>query len=502
LKLSKRLGPGFAWMLGQALLATAVAVVLGLCAGAENYLFIGALLGAAAVALSSFDWRRFLVPAIFVFVCAEGFITLYTGQAKLSYLLKDFLVIVAYLSLLTEIVTRQKLVVYRGVFVPMAVLAAVGLVEVFNPNLADPRLAGDNALLVGTVGFKILCFYMPLVLVGYYCFEGPEALRRFLLFLAVLSVPVSVVALQQYVGGAAEVERWGGGFERAVVHTPGSEHGEHLRAIGTFSSPAMLALYCLCVVVVCTAGLRLGGSTTTRTVLWGCLLCAVAALFASGTRGGMIATAAIVGSILILRGRAKGLAAGAAVALLGLGVTVLLGEAVLGRVGSLLEPGTWAGRLKMSFGQAAKVLERAPLGYGLGCASVGARHVMPSGQPIYFVETYITKLAYETGVLGILAYFWLIGAAALHALQGWRRTADPRGRWLALCLGVMVPGMMFLSLFSVALDVNPVNVYLWFLLGVMLRIPELSWDPAPAPAPAAPPGPGSAPAAVPLRGPR
>lgn len=449
----------------QLVVATALAVALGLSAGTEQYLLIGVLLGGAAVMLSALNWRRHLIPIIFAYLCVEGFVSLLFRHYRVSLLLKDFLIIIAYMSFLAEVVTNKKFVFFRGILVPMAVLGLLGIAGIFNPGLPN--------VLVGVVGFKILCFYMPLIFLGYYCFSSFTELRRFVAFLLVLSVPVGLMAVWQYLAGPESFTRFGSGFEMAVVSTPASGYGQYTRAIGTFASPGMLALYSLCMVVMGIIYLGMPGHRRGRWWVLGCLAVILATLLASGTRGGIVSTTVIAAVMLFLLGKRKHLFVGMGLGLVAILVMTLLSQALLGRLESMLNPGIYWQRLRVPLIITAKALTRAPLGWGLGYASVGVRHVMPRGQPIMMAESYIAKLAYEMGWFGLITFAWLVGAAFVQGVRCYRRCVSPESRWVVGCLAIFLAGLLLFGSLGTALDKIPVNVYFWFFLGVMLRVPEM-----------------------------
>lgn len=469
------------WLGAQFVLATAAAIILGLSVQAERYILVGVLLGGAAVLLSALDWRRHLIPLIFAYMCVEGFVSLLFPQHKVALLIKDFLIIIAYTSFLAEVVAAQKFVFFRGILVPMAVLALLGVVEIFNPT-------PGHTVLMGLVGFKILCFYMPLIFLGYYCFQTVADLKRFIRYLLFLSVPMALMAGWQYVEGPNALTRFGGGFYRAVIMSTGSAYGEHLRAIGTFSSPGMLAgfAFSLTAVGIMHYGMVKGAGKRLSCVLL--LLVAAMTMLLSGTRGALLGTAAMAGTIFLLVGRFRQLAGGLVLFVTAVLLVVgFLGEAVLGRLGTLLDPHIYLNRATMPFSGLFEALANAPLGLGLGSASVGARHVAPGGKVLILGEQYLTKIIYEMGWFGLFSFVWLLVSSLAQGLRCYRNCLTAETKWAAGCLAVFVLAQLVLALEGAALDAIPINVFFWFFMGIMLKTPELkaepekppSWRPAP-----------------------
>lgn len=471
-----------AGLLGQLALATLLAAALGLSAAAENYLLVGFLLGGAAVFLSALNWRRHLIPVLFAFVCVEGLLSLLLrGRTMAALLLKDFLVLIAYFSFLADRQAERRLRPFRLILPPMAVLGLLGLAQVFNPELPN--------LLVGLVGFKVMFFYMPLAFLGYACFRNLDETQRFFRYLLILSIPVSLFAAAQYAIGPASLAAMGKGLSIATVVAPAGRYGQHLRAIGTFAASDMLALYCTAMVGMGIITLGLAHPPRRRLLPWMAVLLACMALLTSGSRGGAAITLAVAAAMLLSTGRYRAMAGGAAVAgAAGLLVAGLLGGAFLGRMGTLLDPATWHGRLLLPVRLTWSLLQGRPLGGGLGCASVGARHVMPTGQPLMFIELFLPKTVAELGLPGLLACLWLYAAVLVQAARSWRQPAEADARRIAAGLAVFIVGISAFSLLGgMASEKPPLNVYFWFFLGAMIRMPELRWKDAGSAAAAPPP---------------
>lgn len=458
------------WLLVQFAVATVAAIALGASVGAERFLLIGVILGASAVLLSALSWRRHLIPLVFVAVCLEGFLSLrYRSQYAASLLLKDFVLTVAYTGFLAELVMLKRFLFFRAILIPAGVLVLLALTWIFNPALPN--------LLVGLVGFKILCFYMPLIFLGYYCFNSLDDFQRFIRFMMIISIPVIALSVWQYAVGETAITAFGEGFQVAVIETPPSAYGQHLRSIGTFSSPDMLAWFGYFMVAL--GVVYVGIARTFRQKAWGCicLLLAFMTVLMSGTRGAIFGTTVVTFLALMMLRRHRELLGAV---LLGLAtvclVALLLGEAVLGRLESMLDPANYQGRLYGPLKQAADHLSTNPLGWGIGYASVGARHVMPAGYAVRFVESYPAKLAYEMGWPGLMAFIWVVGAVIAQGRASYRLCRTVENRWVVGCLAIYLAGVLLLLVEGTALDKLPANVFSWFLIGVLLRTPELSWQ--------------------------
>jgi hypothetical protein len=304
------------------------------------------------------------------------------------------------------------------------------------------------------------------------------------------------MAIWQYGTGPSALTRFGPGFEQAVVYTPPSPFGGALRAIGTFSSPEMLGLFALCMVVIGIIASGLAETRGDKALVMLCIFLACVSLLVSGTRGALLGTVFVAACMFLVMRRPSGLMVGALILTMALLlVAVLLNEAVLGRFGTLLDAGLWRARLGNRLRPVLEALGKAPMGAGMGYASVAARHVLPEGRQSFWVESYPLKIAWEMGVPGVLAFLWLVVAALVQGRRSLRQATDARARWVTGNLAAFVGFMLVFSVIgAMVLDKTPTNVFVWFFLGVLLRAPELSWAAPAAEGPAAKPAPtGAAP---------
>ena len=108
------------------------------------------------------------------------------------------------------------------------------------------------------------------------------------------------------------------------------------------------------------------------------------------------------------------------------------------------------------------------LGQGVGTATSGARLL----QSVELIETFQVKVLYEIGILGGLVYLTLLCTLLTLTFRAYQKLQDPTMRQLSLCL------WSFLLLISInpyyyPLAVDPVNVYYWFVAGLILKLPEI-----------------------------
>ncbi|NET30467.1 MAG: DNA double-strand break repair nuclease NurA [Cyanothece sp. SIO1E1] len=108
------------------------------------------------------------------------------------------------------------------------------------------------------------------------------------------------------------------------------------------------------------------------------------------------------------------------------------------------------------------------LGRGLGRATNSARSLGKT----QLVETYYPKLLYEIGPLGVLAFLALVTTLTYATFKAYRSVKDRNLRSYGASFWVFI---LFISYqtYYYPLDVDPVAVYYWLTIGMVLKMPEL-----------------------------
>ncbi len=135
-------------------------------------------------------WRTGIV-LIFIWLLAEDVIRrLIPGQPVYIMLIKDVLIFLTYFSFFAYIVFKNKKIWQPSFIVPLALFAAIVIIEIFNPFAPN--------LLFGIIGFRSYLWYMPLMFLGYHMFNTKGDLLKFCRILAYMAIPLSIFALLQY----------------------------------------------------------------------------------------------------------------------------------------------------------------------------------------------------------------------------------------------------------------------------------------------------------------
>jgi len=148
--------------------------------------------GCAVAATVLRHWRTgfylFLVWMLF-----EDLVRKYMGNSLELFFGKDVLLVVVYLALFVEI-RRGREKTFRPPFlIFLSLFLWLGLLQVFNQN--------SPSILYGLLGFKVYFYYVPLLFVGYALIRNDADLRKFLVVNAVLAGVISILGIIQAILG-------------------------------------------------------------------------------------------------------------------------------------------------------------------------------------------------------------------------------------------------------------------------------------------------------------
>ncbi|MGC2421818.1 MAG: hypothetical protein WA405_09230 [Candidatus Acidiferrales bacterium] len=493
-----------AWI-GLAVFAVAVLVAreLGveIVAGQTRILEFAAIgFAACAVAIATLrNWRTgfycFLVWLMF-----EDFVRKYMGNSPILFFGKDVLLAFVYLVFFAAIKRRREKVFRPPFLTFLSIFIWLGVLQIFNPN--SPHI------LYGLLGFKVYFYYIPLMYAGYALIRNDEDLRKFLVGNAVLACIIASLGIAQAI--------LGNGFLNPAQLAPELQDLGDLYKVtpltnqifplpdSVFVSSGRYALY-LILAVILVAGaagyLALQGSRKRRLVFLAMGILGVAALL-SGNRGAFVYSLA---SLLVLavgfmwgapRRRqeglrlTKGIRRGFIAAALGLAALLLLfpdqaGSRIAYYTETLL-PGSSANEVSnRAWDYPIQQLESAfndphwVMGNGIGTASLGMQYVaklIGKPQPNLWVEEGYGVLIVEMGILA--PFLWILWTAALLCYS-WKVVRSLRGT-LFFPVGFAILWYAFLLLYPFTYGgMSPYqnyvcNAYLWLLVGILFRLPELA----------------------------
>jgi hypothetical protein len=465
-----------------------------------------ALAGGAVVITVLRNWRTGFY-LFFVWMLFEDLVRKYMGNSLALFFGKDILVAFVYIALFVEI-RRGREKSFRPPFLlPLSLFLWLGLVQVFNQN--------SPSILYGLLGFKVYFYYVPLLFAGYALIRSDEDLRKFLVLSGVLAGVISGLGIIQAIVGhsflnpavlAPELEDLG----NLTKTTPLSNHELYLPD-SVFVSSGRFDEYLVWTFILTlgTAAYLLLHTPRHRKLIFAVIGLLGVATLLSGSRSSVIAvaTTAVVLSAAFLWGapwrwrqahrlvravRRTFIVGGLALAALVLifpedaGSRVAYYVETLSPDSAAYDAGnrTWdypIDNLLYAFAKPNWVF-----GNGIGTASLGTQYVAKvlGERPLELsVEEGYGQMIVEMGI--VAPFLWLLWTFSVvyYSWKVARRLRDTR--LFPVAISIVWYAIMLLFFFTyvglVAYQNFVSNAYLWLLLGILFRLPDLLVN-SPAPA--------------------
>lgn len=465
----------------SAVLGIVLAVVLGPIIGT------GAALGILCLVLS-YKFPRIAIYAFFAYMPFAGTVTYALGGNDILQLAKDGFYIPACIAVFQACLRdRKPFIVPKDIRVPLGILLVFCCMTLLFVNgLQQLTSRGEQPILMGILGFKVLIGYLPLISCIYYVVRNRKDLEFLLRMQAVLIITCCVLGFIQYMAlktGYCEGTT-GSGNElfmasldaRCIVggsllYSP--QYGQ-IRLPGTFVAPWQWGWFLI-------SSAFLGFAVAFNDPLWRWRIVGMASLamtFVMAVLSGQRIALALVPFVIVIQLVLTGQLANLKRFLpIGFGLILVLGIAAAQNPALVQErfdslTGRWKASPPTAFieEQFFWALDRQKgfFGLGLGRATNSARTFGKTS----LVETYHPKVMLEIGVLGLLALLALYTSIVVATFKIYRSVKDPTLRSYGSCLWVFV---VFISYFPYyyPLDVDPVAVYYWFAIGVIVTLPIL-----------------------------
>jgi len=449
------------------------------------------------------NWRSgfylFMVWLLF-----EDLVRKYLGNGTALFFGKDFLALLIYISLFVAI-RRGKEKAFRPPFLLfLSLFIWLGAVQIFNQN--------SPSVFYGLLGFKLYFFYIPLIFVGYALIRDSEDLRKFLVAIAALTCVIASLGITQAILGhsflnpttlAPELRDLG----QLDKVTPIS--GQILSLpTSVFVSAGRYFLYLTMaeIIVIGAAGYLLLYTPRGRRIVFLAIGLIGAAILLAGSRGGVLYGAAspIVLAAGFLWGAPwrmkqthrmmKAIRRSLMFATLGLAALLLFfPDEVKPRLAfyaetllpssSAYEVGSRTWDYPIQNLLSALDSPHWMAGSGIGTASLGTQYVaklLGERPPNIWVEEGYGQLIVEMGIVAPILWLLWTGALLYYSWGVVRRLKQTRYFpvafaifWYAFLLlypftyGGLAPYQNFVN-----------NAFLWLLIGILFRLPQLRVDSA------------------------
>jgi hypothetical protein len=440
-----------------------------------NARFLLVLLGMGVAVWSVRRWRLAVQVGI-VLLVFEGAIRkwLLPGSQDLVYFAKDVFFLGSYLGFLqARPRLRLRYPQAPGLYAGLALGAAMGLLQVFNPRLPN--------FFVGLLGFKAYFLYVPLLFVVPAVFPDDMALARFLKRYVLVAFPVGLLSIAQFFSPPGSIlNTYAQSTDIRAISTFGSS--KFVRTTGTFSyisgyTSYLLAMTILILVILTATRWRFKGNL----VVYSALGLTMLGMLMSGSRGPIFLLALVFPLywwLAVVREKQSGQTF--VRLLLGLGLLVAgLSSAGEEAVTAFSQRASGAqdaaSRFTSPFVAPVDMLPFAgPLGYGIGSTHQAATAVTVGIVPYSWLdgiapESESGRVMLELGPLGfLLIYFARLSLAFFTLRQALQlRTAFHRAVAISALLFFLVeiPG-------GVVFEVTA-GVYYWFLAGLVFLVVRL-----------------------------
>ncbi len=457
------------------------------------------LIGGAIVVAILNNWRT----GVYLFLSwllFEDFARKFLGNNMAIYFVKDFLVLVVYISFFTAS-RRKKVTIFRPPFLmPLLILIWFGLMQIFNP--------ASTHIMYGLMGFKIFFYYVPLIFIGYALLNSEAELRRFFTVnLVLVLIIVSLGIAQSIIGPSflnpavqAEELRLLSGMYR-VSNTTGLIS---YRPTSVFVSAGRYADFIMVawILVLGFSGYLLLRHKRGRSLVFIAIPVTAAGAFLTASRGsfmwGMInalaTSVAFIWGAPWRQGEALRVFRSVQRVAIGIGLGIVLlfyayPDALLSRLAiyeETLSPNSPTNELKhrgwtypVDNFLAAFDYDRWPYGYGIGTTSLGGQYVarfFNAKPPVGGLESGFGTLIVEMGIGGLI--LWIVMSAAI-LFSAWKVVKKLKGSpWFPL--GFVIFWYAFFLLIPAtfggiaAYEDFLLNAYFWLLLGLLFRLPTIA----------------------------
>jgi hypothetical protein len=464
-------------------------------------LVAGVLAGGAVVVAVLTNWRRGLY-FFFIWLLVEDLARKYLGNNMGVFFAKDILVGLAYFSFFLAYRRKEiNLQVFRPPFRwALLLLVWFAAIQMFNP--------ASTSIFYGLLGIKIYFYYVPLMVLAYAFMDSELALRRFfflnvglILVLASLGIVQAIVGptflnpevLGQDIRALSSLYR-AAPISGVVVYRPNAT----FVSAGRFSNFLIVSW----LVILGFTGYLLLRNRRGRLMAFvglaitaaGCLLCASRGVFMWCAGSSIVGAAAFVWGAPWRQGEVRRVLRTLVRVVLGITLAVVLllatyPEALMNRLAVYSEtldprsPATELVHRMWDYPVKALLLaftyDRWPYGYGLGSVSLGVQYVtrfFNVSPPAWGVESGFGCIIIEMGIVG-LALWFVMGAALL--VSAWKVVRQLKGSpWFPLGFIIFWYAFLLLIPFTFqglqAYQDFLLNSYVWFLLGVLFRLPKIA----------------------------
>jgi hypothetical protein len=458
-----------------------------------------AFVGLAIVVAILNDWRRGLY-LLLGWILFEDLFRKYLGNNMAIFFTKDVLTIVLYIAFFAARRDRLVKTFKPPFFIPLLIFIWFGVIQMFNP--------ASTSVFYGILGMKVYFLYIPLMFVGYSLIETELDLRRFFSFNMILFLTVAALGIAQSILGPK--------FLNPTVIQEDIRDLSTLYRIapisglvayrpnGVFVSAGRFENF---LVVSWIVALGFGGylllrSKRGRTLAFLAIAIIGLASIMSTSRGvfmwnvcsALVIVAAFLWGAPWRQGEARRILRAIQRTLLFVGLAILIMMSVFpdkiesrfAIYSETLSPDSPSSELALrardyplkNFMMAFES-GRWPYGYGIGTCTLGIQYViriMHAAPMNVGVENGYGQLVVELGILGLILWIFLSIAVSVSS---WKTANRLRGTpWFPIAFVIFWYTFLLLGprayISFISYQDYLMNSYLWILLGILFRLPQMA----------------------------
>ncbi|MBT9312828.1 hormogonium polysaccharide biosynthesis protein HpsL [Leptothoe kymatousa] len=469
-----------------------LAAVVGLIMG----LLVDPTLGVAATAALlclalSFKYQREAFYAFIIYIPFSGTVTYMLGGNSLLQLAKDGIYVPALIGVM-QLCQKKRLPILlpEAIKFPLVLALTMIFMNLLLVNVPQQfEGGGDQPILMGVLGIKVLLGYLPVITCIYYLMRTSKDLYFLLRIQAALVIVACLLGFCQYfmllTGICPSTESLGAQGDElfkaslqsrclvggALLYSP--SQGQ-IRLPGTFVAPWQWGWF-----LISSTFFSFGTAFNDRSPIWRLVgIVSLVMVFVMSVVSGQRIALSLVPVVVVLLSVMTGqvanlkrfLPVGVVLALILVGLSLRNPEVVQERIASFQDRWNASPPHAFVMQQFEEVshAQEGILGNGVARATNAARIF----GDVRLLETYHPKLLYELGPLGLLTMLILYASLSVATFKAYRKTKDKNLRGYAASMWVFV---LFISFFPYyyPLDVDPVSVYYWLAAGITLKIPTL-----------------------------
>ena len=468
-------------------------------------LVYGALVFAACVVAVVIlrNWRTGFY-LFFVWLMFEDLFRKYLGNNLALFFGKDVFLALVYIAFYIEVRRGHEKTFRPPFLIFLSIFFWLGVLQTFNPN--SPHI------LYGLLGLKIYFYYIPLLFIGHALIRSDEDLRKFLVVNTVLAGAIAALGIVQAILGnsflnpavlAPELRDLGNLYKVTPISNQGLSLPDSVFvSAGRFQEYLIVTF----ILVVGSAAYLLLQTKKNRVMTFAAVGTIGVAALLSGSRGAVVSVAmsGFFLSVAFLWAApwrwhqahrlVKAIRRSVIVAGLGVAVLILIFPEEAGsRIAyytETLNPNSSAYQLgDRTWDYPIQNLKDAftrpnwIIGNGIGTASLGGQYVSKlTGvvPPAVSVEEGYGQLIIEMGILA--PFLWIMWTAAL-LYYCWKVVRQLRETRFAP-IGLAIVWFAFLLLYAFtyagldAYENYTCNAYLWLLVGILFRLPDILANPS------------------------